>query len=162
MNDSETLPASKAIIENGSNSDHVRSLQSRFWHALCDYFFLNAFDTEAGKVIESLKIKEYLDEAAVSFTVTYNNGGGTGTAVTITYTTSSPNATTDGTATGATPGGFTRTGYTFKGWATRQRCERSPDCRQGRPQAHSGLRQQWHLHPVRGVGGHQAQRHPHL
>ena len=54
----------------------------------------------------------------VSFTVTYNNGGGTGTAVTITYTTSSPNATTDGTATGATPGGFTRTGYTFKGWAT--------------------------------------------
>lgn len=80
--------------------------------------FLDAFDTEAGKVIESLKIKEYLDEAAVSFTVTYNNGGGTGTAVTITYTTSSPNATTDGTATGATPGGFTRTGYTFKGWAT--------------------------------------------
>lgn len=54
----------------------------------------------------------------ISFTVTYNNGGGTGTAVTITYTTSSPNATTDGSATGATPGGFTRTGYTFKGWAT--------------------------------------------
>lgn len=54
----------------------------------------------------------------ISFTVTYNNGGGTGTAVTITYTTSSPNATTDGTATGATPGGFTRAGYTFKGWST--------------------------------------------
>ena len=37
--------------------------------------------------------------------------------MTITYTTSSPNATTDGSATGATPGSFTRTGYTFKGWA---------------------------------------------
>lgn len=63
-------------------------------------------------------IREFIDEKPVSFTVTYNNGGGTGTAVTITYTTSSPNATTDGSATGATPGGFTRTGYTFKGWAT--------------------------------------------
>lgn len=54
----------------------------------------------------------------ISFTVTYNNGGGSGTAVTITYTTSSPNATVDGSATGATPGGFTRAGYTFKGWST--------------------------------------------
>ena len=66
----------------------------------------------------SLDVRENEEIEDISFTVTYNNGGGTGTAVTITYTTSSPNATTDGSATGATPGGFTRTGYTFKGWAT--------------------------------------------
>lgn len=117
MNDSETLPASKAIIENGATLT-MSDLYNLVFGTRSATTFLDAFDTEAGKVIESLKIKEYLDEAAVSFTVTYNNGGGTGTAVTITYTTSSPNATTDGSATGATPGGFTRTGYTFKGWAT--------------------------------------------
>ncbi len=73
---------------------------------------------DAGILIRSIFAKLEIVEEGVSFTVTYNNGGGTGTAVTITYTTSSPNATVDGTATGATPGGFTRTGYTFKGWAT--------------------------------------------
>ena len=66
---------------------------------------------------KAINVREVLAQN-VSFTVTYNNGGGTGTAVTITYTIPSPNATTDGTATGATPGGFTRAGYTFKGWAT--------------------------------------------
>ena len=65
-------------------------------------------------------IQEEVAGDPISFKVIYNNGGGVGTAVTLTYTGtgSAFYATTDFTESGATPGGFTRTGYTFKGWAT--------------------------------------------
>lgn len=63
--------------------------------------------------IRGLEIKEN-----ISFTVTFNNGGGTGAAQTVTYTDSGAYATVDGSATGAEPATFTRTGYDFKGWST--------------------------------------------
>lgn len=60
----------------------------------------------------------YETEAEISFQVTYNPNGGTGSAQTVTYTTSSPNATADGTAAGAEPITLSRAGYNFLGWAT--------------------------------------------
>lgn len=56
---------------------------------------------------------------AISFTVTFNNGGGTGAAQTFTYTDSAALATANGTATGTKPeASFSRTGYDFLGWST--------------------------------------------
>lgn len=55
----------------------------------------------------------------VTFTVTFNNGGGTGAAQTFTYTDSGAFATANGTATGTKPeASFSRTGYDFLGWST--------------------------------------------
>lgn len=55
----------------------------------------------------------------ISFTVTFNNGGGTGAAQTFTYTDSGAFATANGTATGTKPeASFSRTGYDFLGWST--------------------------------------------
>lgn len=55
----------------------------------------------------------------ISFTVTFNNGGGTGAAQTFTYTDSGAFATANGTASGTKPeASFSRTGYDFLGWST--------------------------------------------
>lgn len=65
----------------------------------------------------NIQDKEVKEE--ISFTVTFNNGGGTGSAQTFTYTDSAALATADGTATGTKPeASFSRTGYDFKGWST--------------------------------------------
>lgn len=67
----------------------------------------------------SVYIRETEIKENISFTVTFNNGGGTGAAQTFTYTDSSAVATADGTATGTKPeASFSKTGYDFKGWAT--------------------------------------------
>lgn len=67
-----------------------------------------------GFVIFEGELKE-----SISFTVTFNNGGGTGAAQTFTYTDSGAFATANGTATGTKPeASFSRTGYDFLGWST--------------------------------------------
>lgn len=64
----------------------------------------------------SVYIRETEIKENISFTVTFNNGGGTGAAQTFTYTDSSAVATADGTATGTKPeASFSKTGYDFKG-----------------------------------------------
>ena len=98
----ENFTSDMTLLDALNSMHHFRGTRAAY-----DASYFHSVDLREIEIVEE-----------VSFTVTYNNGGGTGTAVTITYTTSSPNATVDGTATGATPGGFTRTGYTFKGWAT--------------------------------------------
>lgn len=67
----------------------------------------------------TFSVRETEVKENISFTVTFNNGGGTGAAQTFTYTDSSAVATANGTATGAKPeASFSRTGYDFKGWST--------------------------------------------
>ena len=65
-------------------------------------------------------VRETLLPENLSFTVTFNNGGGTGAQQgPFTYTTSSAVATADGTASGTKPeASFSRTGYDFLGWST--------------------------------------------
>lgn len=64
-------------------------------------------------------LKEFEVKENISFTVTFNNGGGTGAAQTFTYTDSGAVATANGTATGTKPeASFSRTGYDFLGWST--------------------------------------------
>ena len=64
--------------------------------------------------LQATEVKE-----EISFTVTFNNGGGTGAAQTFTYTDSGAFATANGTATGTKPeASFSRTGYDFLGWST--------------------------------------------
>lgn len=66
-----------------------------------------------------VKLVETEVKEAISFTVTFNNGGGTGAAQTFTYTDSGAFATANGTATGTKPeASFSRTGYDFLGWST--------------------------------------------
>lgn len=67
----------------------------------------------------ALLFRETEVKEEISFTVTFNNGGGTGAAQTFTYTDSAALATANGTATGTKPeASFSRTGYDFKGWST--------------------------------------------
>lgn len=81
----------------------------------------NAWASVAGWATKplDLAVRALEKKETISFTVTFNNGGGTGAAQTFTYTTSSAVATADGTATGTKPeASFSRTGYDFKGWST--------------------------------------------
>lgn len=70
-------------------------------------------------IFNSFILREAEVKENISFTVTFNNGGGTGAAQTFTYTDSAALATANGTATGTKPeASFSRTGYDFKGWST--------------------------------------------
>ncbi len=72
-----------------------------------------------GYKMVDIAIREVEVKENISFSVTFNNGGGTGAAQTFTYNDKGAFATNNGLAAGTKPeASFSKTGHTFKGWAT--------------------------------------------
>ncbi len=113
----------------------------------------NAWASVAGWATKplDLAVRALEKKETISFTVTFNNGGGTGAAQTFTYTTSSAVATADGTATGTKPeASFSRTGYDFKGWSTTN--HRSHHLCWFHCHGSWNSYEWWHLHALCGMG----------
>ncbi|WP_251197352.1 InlB B-repeat-containing protein [Anaerotardibacter muris] len=82
------------------------------------YHFRGSTADFDARVFMAINIRETEIVEELSYQVTFNNGGGSGTAQTFTYTDRNALATSTGLAAGNKPeANFTRPGYDFKGWA---------------------------------------------